>query len=119
MPNGNVGTPTKHFLALINSCRLPPYLITKLGLVFPKTKSSSIYGSVPFDYGTGHAITNEVEEEEINVRTAKGHLLSDTYIEPAKVNIDDEPEEKLTEHHSSSDEVKYIYFIFICMDMKF
>ncbi|KAI9565010.1 hypothetical protein GHT06_008752 [Daphnia sinensis] len=49
MPQGNVGTSTKHFLHLINSCRLPSKLIGKLGLHFPKTKTRR-YGSVPFNY---------------------------------------------------------------------
>jgi len=44
MPRGNTGTPTKHFLALIQSCRLPTKLIGKLGLNFPKTKARK-YGS--------------------------------------------------------------------------
>ncbi|XP_057370301.1 G patch domain-containing protein 3-like [Daphnia carinata] len=49
MPRGNVGTSTKHFLNLINSCRLPSNLIGKLGLNFPKTKTRR-YGNVPFNY---------------------------------------------------------------------
>ncbi|KAH7958541.1 hypothetical protein HPB49_002525 [Dermacentor silvarum] len=51
MPNGNVGTPTKVFLKLIQACKFPPYLIKKLGLVFPRSKSRRLYGSVPLDYG--------------------------------------------------------------------
>ncbi|CAH1244399.1 GPATCH3 [Branchiostoma lanceolatum] len=51
MPRGNVGTPIKVFLELIRTCRLPPILIHKLGLVFPSTGSSKRYGNVPFDYG--------------------------------------------------------------------
>jgi len=52
MPRGNVGTPTKHFLDLINTCQLPSKLIGKLGLRFTISKSNRKYGSVPFDYGT-------------------------------------------------------------------
>ncbi|XP_070542867.1 G patch domain-containing protein 3-like [Ptychodera flava] len=51
MPNGNVGTPTSFFLKLIRTCRMPPSLIKKLGLVFPKSRSMRRYGNVPFDYG--------------------------------------------------------------------
>ena len=51
MPKGNVGTPTKYFLKMINTCRLPSKLITKLGLNFPKIKNRR-YGSVPFNYST-------------------------------------------------------------------
>ncbi|KAG8177578.1 hypothetical protein JTE90_011744 [Oedothorax gibbosus] len=50
MPNGNVGTKTSHFLTEINACRLPPSLIAKLGLQFPRSHRKRIYGSVPFDY---------------------------------------------------------------------
>ncbi|XP_078094176.1 G patch domain-containing protein 3 [Mustelus asterias] len=50
MPNGNVGTPLKVFLELIQACRLPPRIITKLDLKFPKTSSSRRYGNVPFQY---------------------------------------------------------------------
>uniref|UniRef100_UPI00398F0E59 G patch domain-containing protein 3 n=1 Tax=Pristiophorus japonicus TaxID=55135 RepID=UPI00398F0E59 len=50
MPNGNVGTPLRVFLELIQACRLPPRIITKLGLKFPKTSSGRRYGNVPFQY---------------------------------------------------------------------
>ncbi|GFS71919.1 g patch domain-containing protein 3 [Nephila pilipes] len=50
MPNGNVGTKTSHFLNEIRSCRMPPSLISKLGLQFPRSRSRRIYGSVAFDY---------------------------------------------------------------------
>ncbi|XP_072357078.1 G patch domain-containing protein 3 isoform X1 [Scyliorhinus torazame] len=50
MPNGNVGTPLKVFLELIQACRLPPRIITKLGLIFPKTSCGRRYGNVPFQY---------------------------------------------------------------------
>lgn len=50
MPNGNVGTITSHFLNEIRACRLPPSLIAKLGLQFPRTHRKRIYGSVPFEY---------------------------------------------------------------------
>lgn len=50
MPNGNVGTKTSHFLQEIKACRLPPSLISKLGLQFPRNRARRIYGNVPFDY---------------------------------------------------------------------
>ncbi|GCC26832.1 G patch domain-containing protein 3 [Chiloscyllium punctatum] len=50
MPNGNVGTPLRVFLELIQACRLPPRIITKLDLKFPKTTSNRRYGNVPFKY---------------------------------------------------------------------
>ncbi|XP_072890669.1 G patch domain-containing protein 3 [Hemitrygon akajei] len=50
MPNGNVGTPLRVFLELIQACRLPPRVITKLCLKFPKTSSNRRYGNVPFLY---------------------------------------------------------------------
>jgi len=47
---GNIGTPTKHFLDLINSCRLPPVVVKKLGLSFKK-EGGRFYSTVPYDYG--------------------------------------------------------------------
>ncbi|CAN8016720.1 unnamed protein product [Ixodes persulcatus] len=74
MPRGNVGTPTKHFLGLIQSCRLPPRLIKKLGLEFPRSRARGLYGSVPFDYGTRAEWGAAVEEDF--VRTASGAVIS-------------------------------------------
>ncbi|KAM7310164.1 G patch domain-containing protein 3 [Ixodes scapularis] len=74
MPRGNVGTPTKHFLGLIQSCRLPPRLIKKLGLEFPRSRARGLYGSVPFDYGTRAEWGAAVEEDF--VRTASGTVIS-------------------------------------------
>ncbi|KAF8781389.1 G patch domain-containing protein 3 [Argiope bruennichi] len=50
MPNGNVGTPTDHFLKEIRMCRLPPPVIFKLGLKFPRSQLRRIYSNVAFDY---------------------------------------------------------------------
>ncbi|XP_033837485.1 G patch domain-containing protein 3 [Periophthalmus magnuspinnatus] len=72
MPNGNVGTPVTVFLQLIQSCRLPPRLIRKLGLVFPKTSSNRRYGNVPFQYHN----TCTLPATEETVLTATGHEIS-------------------------------------------
>ncbi|KAM4579584.1 G patch domain-containing protein 3 [Odontesthes bonariensis] len=72
MQNGNVGTPVKVFLQLIQSCRLPPRLIRKLGLTFPKTSSSRRYGNVPFQYRD----TRTVPATEETIVTATGHEIS-------------------------------------------
>ncbi|KAM6909853.1 G patch domain-containing protein 3 [Xenentodon cancila] len=72
MQNGNVGTSVKVFLQLIQSCRLPPRLIRKLGLSFPKTSSSRRYGNVPFQY---HG-TSILPATEDTVLTAAGHEIS-------------------------------------------
>ncbi|XP_037287866.2 G patch domain-containing protein 3-like [Rhipicephalus microplus] len=73
MPNGNVGTPTKVFLGLIQACKFPPYLIKKLGLVFPRSRSRRLYGSVPLDYG------NTVRSSERGERNVKsGARTSET-----------------------------------------
>ncbi|KAG7242221.1 hypothetical protein INR49_024267 [Caranx melampygus] len=72
MQNGNVGTPVKVFLQLIQSCRLPPRLIRKLGLTFPKTSSNRRYGNVPFQYQD--SCTLPATEE--TVLTAAGHEIS-------------------------------------------
>lgn len=52
MPHGNVGTPTQTYLELIRDCKIPPSVIRKLGLSFPKRRSNRKYGNVPFEYGT-------------------------------------------------------------------
>lgn len=76
MPNGNVGTPTMEFLKLIRECRLPPVVIKKLGLSFPKTRTNKKYGNVPFDYGGG-TFSGSNEEEELEVRSGSGHKICD------------------------------------------
>ncbi|XP_052247176.1 G patch domain-containing protein 3-like [Dreissena polymorpha] len=73
MPNGNVGTPTLVFLDFIKQCRLPPKVISKLGLTFPKTRTNKQYGSVPFDYGND--VVEGSHEAECEVLTASGHKL--------------------------------------------
>lgn len=72
MQNGNVGTPVKVFLQLIQSCRLPPRLIRKLGLTFPKTSSNRRYGNVPFQYHN----TCTLPATEETILTAAGHEIS-------------------------------------------
>lgn len=76
MPNGNVGTPTMEFLKLIRECRLPPVVIKKLGLSFPKTRTNKKYGNVPFDYGGG-TFSGSNEEEDLEVRSGSGHIICD------------------------------------------
>ncbi|XP_053376234.1 G patch domain-containing protein 3-like [Mercenaria mercenaria] len=76
MPNGNVGTPTMIFMDYIKQCRLPPSIIKKLGLSFPKTRSSKQYGSVPFDYGGDIAEScDNNSDESSQVLTASGHEI--------------------------------------------
>lgn len=72
MPNGNVGTPVTIFLQLIQSCRLPPRIIRKLGLTFPKTGSNRRYGNVPFHYQDTETLPVLAE----TVFTANGHEIS-------------------------------------------
>ncbi|KAF6739878.1 G patch domain-containing protein 3 [Oryzias melastigma] len=72
MQHGNVGTPLKVFLQLIQSCRLPPRLIRKLGLTFPKTSSNRRYGNVPFHYNN----TCTLPATEETVLTAAGHEIT-------------------------------------------
>ncbi|KAK3582949.1 hypothetical protein CHS0354_019955 [Potamilus streckersoni] len=73
MPNGNVGTPTMVFLEFIRQCRLPPAVIKKLGLIFPKTRTNKKYGSVPFSYG-GEVVHGH-EEGDITVLSASGQEI--------------------------------------------
>lgn len=96
MPQGNVGTPLRVFLQLIRACRLPPRVITKLQLDFPKTGSSRRYGNVPFEYQDTETVIGEervytaagdeiTEEEEPVVRPEVTH--------PASAEEEEEEEE--------------------------
>lgn len=107
MPNGNVGTPTKVFLGLIQACKFPPYLIKKLGLVFPRSRSRRLYGSVPLDYGNTVRGSERGERnvksgartsETPLVRTATGSVISSACPTPLESGdyalLDAEPEPK-------------------------
>ncbi|KAI1231115.1 hypothetical protein IHE44_0008048 [Lamprotornis superbus] len=91
MPFGNVGTPLSVFLELIRACRLPPRVIQKLQLDFPRTGSSRRYGNVPFQYQN----TETVAEEE-RVYTAAGDEImegEEPVTQPARPKEDEEDEE--------------------------
>ncbi|XP_073420000.1 G patch domain-containing protein 3 [Dendrobates tinctorius] len=70
MPQGNVGTPMGVFMQLIRTCRLPPKLITRLGLKF--RRSGRRYSSVPYVYAC-----MKISEKEEGVYTANGHEISE------------------------------------------
>ncbi|NXX33474.1 GPTC3 protein, partial [Nicator chloris] len=107
MPFGNVGTPLSVFLELIRACRLPPRVIKKLQLDFPKTGSSRRYGNVPFEYHN----TETVAEEE-RVYTAAGDEIMEGeeptgVTQPARPEEDEEGQEKEQEkeqEESNSDD---------------
>lgn len=108
MPFGNVGTPLSVFLELIRACRLPPRVISKLQLDFPKTGSSRRYGNVPFEYQD----TETVAEEE-RVYTAAGDELMEGeepagVTQPARPEEDEEGQEK-EEEESNPDDVSGIF----------
>ncbi|NXI40304.1 GPTC3 protein, partial [Galbula dea] len=81
MPYGNVGTPLKVFLELIRACRLPPWIIKKLQLDFPKTGSSRRYGNVPFEYQHTETVTEE------RVYTATGEEITEEEEPVARVEV--------------------------------
>ena len=62
---------------LIKQCRLPPSVIKKLGLTFPKTKTNKKYGNVPYDYrGEGNIVNlDNASEENAQICTASGHKI--------------------------------------------
>ncbi|KAK6190941.1 hypothetical protein SNE40_002701 [Patella caerulea] len=89
MPNGNIGTPTKIFLNFIRECRLPPKIIQKLGLQFPRTKPRKMFGSVPFDYGSEvNDITNssDSESEIVSPEEDKSFLNAKSRFFPSKTS---------------------------------
>jgi len=113
MQNGNVGTPVKVFLQLIQSCRLPPRLIRKLGLIFPKTSSNRRYGNVPYQYWDSWTLPATEE----TVLTAAGHeisgpgTLADRSSRPRQLfdytatTETDEPQEEEEEEDDDDDDV--------------
>ncbi|NXP55547.1 GPTC3 protein, partial [Heliornis fulica] len=106
MPNGNVGTPLRVFLELIRACRLPPRIIKKLQLDFPKTGSSRRYGNVPFEYQDTETV---VEEERVYTATGdeiteeEGPVTSSEVTHPASAEEDEEGQKKKEEPHSDDD----------------
>ncbi|NWT20609.1 GPTC3 protein, partial [Vireo altiloquus] len=102
MPFGNVGTPLSVFLQLIRACRLPPRVIGKLQLDFPRTGSSRRYGNVPFEYQG----TETVAEEE-RVYTAAGDEITEgeePVTQPGRPEEDEEGQEKEEEESHSGDD---------------
>ncbi|XP_025899200.1 G patch domain-containing protein 3 [Nothoprocta perdicaria] len=107
MPHGNVGTPLKVFLELIRACRLPPRIIKKLQLDFPKTGSSRRYGNVPFEYQDTETVTGE------GVYTAAGDEIPEDEEPVGRAETSDpvtaeeggegQEEEEAEESHSDDD----------------
>uniref|UniRef100_A0A0R3RFQ4 G-patch domain-containing protein n=1 Tax=Elaeophora elaphi TaxID=1147741 RepID=A0A0R3RFQ4_9BILA len=65
MPLGNVGTPTKFFFEQIRLCKLPPTVLTKLGIKARKCVGK--YGAVCFKYDEDkEALATGCEEETIS-----------------------------------------------------
>jgi hypothetical protein len=106
MPQGNIGTPTKHFLALIQSCRLPTKLIGKLGLNFPKTKTRR-YGSVPFNYRshTSEEIVSSKNKEDNTSYGSTTHSKAFSIDKNNKERVDDEEQEEWDRHEDLHDDV--------------
>ncbi|NXH53324.1 GPTC3 protein, partial [Rhabdornis inornatus] len=104
MPFGNVGTPLSVFLELIRACRLPPRVIQKLQLDFPRTGSSRRYGNVPFQYQNTETVAGEER-----VYTAAGDEImegEEPVTQPARPEEDEEDEEgqEKEEEESHSDD---------------
>ncbi|OXB70994.1 UNVERIFIED_CONTAM: hypothetical protein H355_012546, partial [Colinus virginianus] len=106
MPFGNVGTPLKVFLELIRACRLPPRIIKKLQLDFPKTGSSRRYGNVPFEYQNTERV---IEEERVYTATGdeitedEGPVARSEVTDPASAEEDEVGQEEEEESHSDDD----------------
>lgn len=78
MPQGNVGTPLTTFMELIRACKFPSYLIKKLQLKFPNSRSGKKYGAVPFEYESQQPFSkdNLLSLSELETRKAKKKLDS-------------------------------------------
>ncbi|GAB6030075.1 G patch domain containing 3 [Chamberlinius hualienensis] len=95
MPNGNVGTPTKYFLQLIRRCKMPPRLITKLGLNFGVKNFKGRYGRVPYNYGLTTVPANRLPcESDFQAYSASGKLLTDYHMPPPPPVMEAEDAEK-------------------------
>lgn len=103
MPFGNVGTPLSVFLELIRACRLPPLVIKKLQLDFPKTGSSRRYGNVPFEYQDTETV---IEEERVytaagdEITEDEGPVARSEATDPASTEEDEGQEKEGEESHS-------------------
>lgn len=105
MPQGNIGTPTKHFLKLIHSCRLPTKLIGKLGLNFLKTRTRR-YGSVPFNYNS--QTTQEIgsfKDPENKITCRSTIPLKSFKCDENKDRADDDEQEEWDRHEALHDDV--------------
>ncbi|NXM78268.1 GPTC3 protein, partial [Serilophus lunatus] len=106
MPFGNVGTPLRVFLELIRACRLPPRVIKKLQLDFPKTGSSRRYGNVPFEYQD----TETVVEERVytaagdEITEGEGPESTPRVTHPARPEEEEEEHKEEEESHSDDDD---------------
>ncbi|XP_041319171.1 G patch domain-containing protein 3 [Pyrgilauda ruficollis] len=103
MPCGNVGTPLGVFLELIRACRLPPRVISKLQLDFPRTGSSRRYGNVPFQYPSTETVPGAG-----TVYTAAGDEITEGeepvgLTQPAQPQEDEEGQEQEEEESNSGD----------------
>ncbi|XP_041273629.1 G patch domain-containing protein 3 [Onychostruthus taczanowskii] len=104
MPCGNVGTPLGVFLELIRACRLPPRVISKLQLDFPRTGSSRRYGNVPFQYPSTETVPGAG-----TVYTAAGDEITEGeepvgLTQPAQPQEDEEGQEQEEEESNSGDD---------------
>lgn len=124
MQNGNVGTPVKVFLQLIQSCRLPPRLIRKLGLSFPKTSSARRYGNVPFQYQD----TQTLPATEETVLTAAGHEIAGPgslgarrrqLAHHTETEIDEPQKEQEEDAKSNADDARLNLYIYIYISISF
>ncbi|CAI9724486.1 patch domain-containing 3-like [Octopus vulgaris] len=97
MPKGNVGTPTYVFLELINQCKLPPRIISKLQLEFPKVTYNNIYGRVPCDYdiqclpSSGNTLETGSRNENFqkNLSKRKLNLIKNQFSKRQKENTNE------------------------------
>lgn len=110
-----MGTPNGYFLNLIRECRLPPSLIKKLGLEFPRARVFKRYSKVPppptLDRSSRNEILVQDEEddcEDDDVKTGKGHTLSDAYFQAtAKNSTESETETDTKENSGNVHVLKY------------
>ncbi len=97
MPNGNVGTPTKVFIELINQCIMPQSLIARLGLNLTNYRKhrKKAYACVGHDYRKGSdddCLSSDNSSNDV-ASTASGHKISrqiDDDLEIKRINYSSE-----------------------------
>lgn len=106
MPQGNVGTPTEFFLRAIKECRMPPKLISKLKLEFPRSRRRRAMGAVAFDYDTLKTGRERfLERQKLDELARSGPKMESLGSDPEGAQRDDDTCEEWERHEALHNDV--------------